>query len=349
MKFKDISWLEFNVKDLFIIERGQRLVKKNRKSGEIPLITAGFNNNGVAGFISNIENKTFSHAITIDMFANVFYRDYQFKCDDNIHVLTSNKLSKYAGIYVLNSIKKAIQGIFSYGKQLRLKSLLQLKILLPTLDNENPCYEYMEFCIKKKYKEKLINYKNFLDSKLLEAPKQKIKPLKEVEWQEYSLNKLFDEIQRGKRLKKADHIKGETAYVSSTSNNNGVDGFIGNDNKVRLFSKCLTVANSGSVGSCFYQPYNFIASDHVTKLENKLMDKYIYQFIGTVVLRLAEKYSFNREINDKRIKREKILLPVDSQGKPAYQYMGSYMQNIEHQRLKKIKSYLDRKITEHAN
>ena len=41
------------------------------------------------------------------------------------------------------------------------------------------------------------------------------------------------------------------------------------DKNVRIFSNCLSLANSGSVGSTFYQPFKFVASDHVTKLENK--------------------------------------------------------------------------------
>ena len=44
--------------------------------------------------------------------------------------------------------------------------------------------------------------------------------------------------------------------------------------------------------------------------------------------RLSEKYNFNREINDKRIKREKILLPVNDNNEPDYDYMEQYVKNI---------------------
>ncbi len=42
-------------------------------------------------------------------------------------------------------------------------------------------------------------------------------------------------------------------YISSTAINNGIDNFISNKKKVRVFSNCLSIANSGSVGACFYQ------------------------------------------------------------------------------------------------
>jgi len=146
-----------------------------------------------------------------------------------------------------------------------------------------------------------------------------------LEWKEFFLNDVFNEIQRGKRLKKRDHKKGTTPYVSSTSLNNGIDDFVGNSEKVRHFSNCLTIANSGSVGSTFYQPFKFVASDHVTKLKNDNFNKYIYQFISILCIRLNVKYSFNREINDSRIQREKILLPTTLKGEPDYAFMEQYM------------------------
>ena len=56
--------------------------------------------------------------------------------------------------------------------------------------------------------------------------------------------------------------------------------------------------------------------------------------------RLSEKYNFNREINDQRLKRETIILPVDDEGNPDYEYMEQYMINIEIQFLEKYLNYI---------
>lgn len=80
-----------------------------------------------------------------------------------------------------------------------------------------------------------------------------------------------------------------------------------------------------------------MASDHVTKLKLNGTNKYVYLFIANMVSRLSEKYSFNREINDERIQREKILLPVKSDNTPDWQYMEDTMRLIES---KQIYSYL---------
>lgn len=150
-------------------------------------------------------------------------------------------------------------------------------------------------------------------------------------WKAFYFTEVFTEIQRGKRLKKADHTEGDIPYVSSTSLNNGIDGFIGNDDGgIRRFENCLTLANSGSVGSAFYHRYTFVASDHVTKLKRDGLDKYAYLFLIPIINRLSEKYSFNREINDERIKREKLLLPATDKGEIDFAFMSAFMKDVEH-------------------
>ena len=91
-------------------------------------------------------------------------------------------------------------------------------------------------------------------------------------WRPFLIGDIFNVIQRGKRLKTADHIAGNMPYVSSSAQNNGVDNFIGNSDGVRTFNDCLTIANSGSVGKSSYHSYEFVASDHqFTCLEGVLL------------------------------------------------------------------------------
>jgi len=153
--------------------------------------------------------------------------------------------------------------------------------------------------------------------------------LKDREWQTFYIKDIFTEIQRGKRLKTADHHKGKIPYISSSAINNGVANYISNEKGVRKFSNCLTVANSGSVGKTFYHRYIFVASDHVTQLKNPELNQYVYRFLAPLVSRIEKKYSFNREINDARINKEKILLPVDATGEPDWQFMADYIRERE--------------------
>ncbi len=164
--------------------------------------------------------------------------------------------------------------------------------------------------------------------------------LTDREWKEFYINGIFEHIQRGKRLKTTDHIPGNMPYVSSSAINNGVDDFVSNSHKVRIFNDCLTLTNSGSVGTAFYHGYSFVASDHVTALKSEKLNEYSYLFIAVIVSRLSEKYSFNREINDVRINKEKIILPVDEEGKPDYAFMEQYIREREQQIIQNYIAYI---------
>lgn len=52
---------------------------------------------------------------------------------------------------------------------------------------------------------------------------------------------MFQNIQRGKRLKNAEHVPGIVPYVSSTANNNGVDDYIEATKGTRVFEIVLVL------------------------------------------------------------------------------------------------------------
>lgn len=179
------------------------------------------------------------------------------------------------------------------------------------------------------------------NTKKAQIEHKEIVPLDEKEWKEFFIKDVFTVTQRGKRLTKENQISGDKPYVSSTALNNGVDNFIGNGSGVRTFSNCLTVANSGSVGSSFFHPYEFVASDHVTHLKNEKFNEYTYLFIASIINRFSEKYNFNREINDVRISREKLMLPIDANGRPDYEYMEHYIKNLYRNKLTQYLGHLE--------
>ena len=72
----------------------------------------------------------------------------------------------------------------------------------------------------------------------------------------------------------------------------------------------------------------------MTELKRPGLDRYAYLFLATIISRVCEKYSFNREINDDRLKREKIVVPVDEQGNVDYGFMSAFMKQKEIQILK---------------
>lgn len=147
---------------------------------------------------------------------------------------------------------------------------------------------------------------------------------------------IIKTIKRGRRLKRSDYISGNIPYISLIKMNNGCDAFLGNQKGVGKFRNCLTIANSGSVGSVFYLDYTFIASDNVTALVNPKLTKQQYLFIASRMSKIGEKYSFNREINNARIQREKIKLLVGINGQPDFDFMEQYMKRMENRVIQKM-------------
>ena len=155
------NWQHFKLNKLFRIDKGERLVKLERELGDIPLLTASAYNNGISNYIdykSFINSKKiFENRITVDMFCSVFYHDYPYFSDDNIHTLSFlNKDfdnyydNKYVNLFLV-TILKELTSKFDYGRQVRLKRFEEETICLPAKKEKNvtvPDFEYMENYIK---------------------------------------------------------------------------------------------------------------------------------------------------------------------------------------------------------
>lgn len=163
-------------------------------------------------------------------------------------------------------------------------------------------------------------------------------------WLAFRLTEIFDSIQRGKRLKRADQQPGTVPYVSSSALNNGVDGFISKADGCRTFSDCISLANSGSVGSAFYEPFEFVASDHVTHLRRSGLKREHYLFLVAALGKQASNFNFNREINDQRIQGMQIMLPTDMIGEPDWQFMENYIREREEAQAKRCRAFLEKHI-----
>ena len=350
MNFTDIVWKEFILSDLFDFEKGtnKSLSNETSKKGVIDYVGATSRNNGSVGFLNQKYIQYLREGNCI-VFINTgegsvgeaIYKKNSFIPSNNVTIGRSKFLNEYVGQFIV-TINNNQSHKYSYGYIRNEKRLKRDRILLPVTEKGEPDFEFMEAFMKGKEQEKIEHYNNYLRNRLKDLKGYKtVESIEEKEWSAFFLKDIFKVIQRGKRLKKADHKKGKMPYVSSTGLNNGVDEYVGNKEKVRIFSDCLTIANSGSVGACFYQPFKFVASDHVTKLKNEKLNEYSYKFISTIVQRLGVKYSFNREMNDTRIKKEKILLPINEKNEPDYDYMENYMKQLEY---KKLNEYLTNKM-----
>ena len=352
LKLSDREWKEFFIEDIADILSGRDIYEKERTNGNIPYITATANNNGVGYFVGNINETIESNCLSVNRNGSVgycFYHPYKALYGNDTRKLRPKVSNKYVSLFLSVLISKQ-RFKYGYGYKMGTGRLKRQKILIPVTNEEKPDWQFMEDYMKAKEQqilkptiEKLC--KHLIISNIIMGGGK----LSHTHWKAFNFTEVFTDIQRGKRLKKADHSEGTTPYISATALNNGVDGFVGNENGVRKFSNCLTVANSGSVGSAFFHQYEFVASDHVTQLKRDGLDKYAYLFMIPLINRLSEKYSFNREINDNRIKREKLILPSTDEGEIDFAFMSSFMKEVEQDILRTtLKFFKDRHIVNNS-
>lgn len=129
------SLKEFTIKDLFKnIQQGERVTKAEQISGNLNFVMSGTTQTGVVGSIGNAVTRFPKNAITIDIFGNVFYRNYEFGASDDVGVYwndENNSFNKYAMLYLAASLRKSLAGRFDYGYKLRASKSHNLTCWLP--------------------------------------------------------------------------------------------------------------------------------------------------------------------------------------------------------------------------
>ncbi len=171
--YNDIMFDEYKFKDIFNnIKQGRRLKKDDQIIGTIPFVMSGITNTGVVGYISNPVALFSKNSITIDIFGNSFYRNYDFGAGDDTGVYWNDEVqySKETMLYFTAAMEKSLSGKYSYGKKLRSSQSYNFKIQLPTKNNEID-FSYMELLISAVQKLVIKDVVMWKDKKI-EATKQ---------------------------------------------------------------------------------------------------------------------------------------------------------------------------------
>lgn len=137
------------------------------------------------------------------------------------------------------------------------------------------------------------------------------------------------------------------SYLGATNRNNGVLDFVKPEDGLVQKGNCIAFIRNGegSIGYSVYKAEDFIATSDITLGYAPFLNKYTGMFITTIADKVRGKYSFNYKRSDTRLKNEMIQLPVDDTGSPDWDFMRSFMQHIEAQKLSAVISHFSRKIT----
>ena len=169
----NIEWKEFAFGSIFNkILQGRRLKKDDQISGNIPFVMAGTTNTGVVNYISNPIASFPKNSITIDIFGNTFYRNYNFGAGDDTGVYWNDEkeYTKEMMLFCTTSMERSLRGKFSYGSKLRSSQSLNFKMKLPC-QNDQLDYVKMETFISAIQKMVIKDVVLYADNKIAATKK----------------------------------------------------------------------------------------------------------------------------------------------------------------------------------
>ena len=181
-EYDEIEWVEITYKSIFNrIEQGRRLKKEDQKKWNIPFFMSGTTKTGVVNFVSNPVAYFPKNSITIDIFGNVFYRNYNFGAGDDTGVYWNDEriYSKEQMIFFAASMRKSLINKFSYGKKLRSSESYNIRTMLP-VKSKNVDYDYMNILISAIHKLVIRDVVLYADKKI-EATKKAINKSQDYE------------------------------------------------------------------------------------------------------------------------------------------------------------------------
>ena len=181
------------------------------------------------------------------------------------------------------------------------------------------------------------SYKYFKRSKSGKVNTLLNKKLQSVEWGEFNLEKLFGKATRGKRLKSFDRNSGALPFVTAGEANEGISALIGND--ITVFSENTITIDM--FGSAKYRNYKYGGDDHISVIHTENLKKFASIFVTSAIHKSSYTGEFNygRNFYPKDADELNISLPIKN-GKIDFEFMESFIAELEVARISKLKIYL---------
>ena len=152
---------------------------------------------------------------------------------------------------------------------------------------------------------------------------------------------VFTDIKRGKRLTASARERGQYPFITAGKFSNGISAFIKNDEH-EMYHNAITI---DMFGKAFYQGFSFKCDDNITILKNKTFSKDVYLFLVECLNVLNKKYSYGYQLRPNRLKNDIIRLPVDSSGKPNWQFMEEYVKKEEERQRQLVLNYCKEQLS----
>lgn len=93
------------------------------------------------------------------------------------------------------------------------------------------------------------------------------------------------------------------------------------------------------MGYAFYHDYPALYGNDTRKLVPIIKNKYSSLFITNAITNQKEKYGYGYKMGTERLKRQKIMLPIDKNKNPDWNFMENYIKILEMEKIISIIKY----------
>lgn len=179
--------------------------------------------------------------------------------------------------------------------------------------------------------------------------------LTDVEWGVFFIggnDGIFDITSTGSGIdkNKLNDTEGRVPYITRTDLQNGINLFV---TKNQLPKYKIDEGNVLTIGldtqTVFYQSKPFYTGQNIQVLRNKNLNKEVAMFIIPSLKIQMQKFNWGGNgATLGRLNRTRIMLPIDSQDQPHWQFMEDYIKQEQKVQAQKVIDYYKRKLVELA-
>lgn len=334
-KIDTSGWKKFPMSDLgFLNYHGERLNKAARIEGDIPFITAGFDNQGVVQYIGN-DRSTYMDPITVDMFGNCFFHKGKCAGDDNVYFFVNDGISELRKMFIASCIHAKTSKLFAYTEQFRQTQADALDAALPVDTSGEPDWAYMDEYMSAVMRESEVSLES-----LRQADEAK-HALNVHEWQEFIIVDLFEKLQLD--VKKEDFNKTfdvseerteefNLPLVNAKHGNNGIM-YYGREADFETAEMTIDIVQNGAIatGDVYAQPQRtgVLWDAYLVKPKAEIDSAFTLMFLATVLEKaIKDKFSYDDKCVWDKVKLLTVSLPCTSDNEPDWAYMDEYMRTV---------------------
>ena len=352
-----VKYKEFKIKELFESSNGNYDIQQSHINNKgYYVVSSGLQNCGIIGK-SDVNAKIFKkNTITVDMFGNVFFRDFEYKMVTHARVFSlkykEKELNIREGLYIA-SLLFFLSEMFSYSNMASWEKIKNLVIKMPVTDKCDINYLYMQERISELEKERISELETYLkvtgldNYKLTEFDSQIIN--KKIKYKNFKINELFDihpTKSYGLTNDKLFCTIGNTPVVVNSSINNGIGGYVSLPPTEK--GNIITFSDTTTDNAIFYQSNDFIGYSHVQGVYPLNKEKWTQNsllYFLTLFKKCAKgRFDYATKFNRAIALEMVVSLPIKNNEEIDYDYMEKYIAVQKKIAIKSVVDWRDKQI-----